>query len=248
MVKRPVVFIFAALALCGCRTAPGGPYRTFAPEGKEFTCEIPADWTISESFRGSSVLSIRSPDEVELQPAHIDIAHMKESDFGDADMSKFSFEEPKEEPKMVLPAATRSTFSETAAKYKERLEWFKKEARGESEISVELPEAINTGGFAGFRYSITSVNFAVPIHGGRKKPDGTSPRAVQEKRTAIYLNTPGGRYDFEYRAPVAVYGMKNPHEMDHTRKTPSDIYEKHLPEFEHLLKTFRWTKKSKKTK
>ncbi len=236
MVKRPVVFIFAALALCGCRTAPGGPYRAFTPEGKEFACEIPADWTTRETFVESSVLSIRSPDEAEMKPAHIQIMQQYGSD---VDMTRFSFEAPEK----VLPAAPPSTYSVTAAELEERLEFLKKEARGDTEISVGPLEAINIGGFAGFRYSITSVDMWDCIHGCRRKPDGTIRRAIQEKKTSIYLNTPGGQYEFEYSAPVAVYEMRDIHAMCPTRKTPSDMYEKHLPKFEHLLKTFRWTKK-----
>lgn len=158
-------------------------------------------------------------------------------------MSKFSFEEPKEEPKMVLPAATRSTFSWTAAVLKERLEFLKKE--GDTENTCGPLEEINIGGFAGFRYYTTWVTFNMRpcIPSSKKNPDGTVPGAVQEKRTSIYLNTPGGQYEFEYSAPVAVYELKSPQEIDRTRKTPSDMYEKHLPRFEHLLKTFRWTKK-----
>lgn len=202
---RPVIaaIICAALTCSDCRAA--GPYRTFAPEGKEYSYEIPADWEIWPE-RGYE-LSIESPDQVEKKHAYIDVRLL--------DSRYNSIESVKEHYEKVL----------------------KQIASEDREYRLEPLETIQVGGFAGIRYSLTRGSFI--------KRWSTETRPVQEKLAIVYINTPHGLYNIEYTAPVAVYEWKDVKgfaRVDTKHKTPSDMYKKHLPEFEHLLKTFRWAK------
>lgn len=247
--------ICAVLAHSGCRTAPAGPYRMFVPEGKEFTCEIPADWKTS-GYKRSSGLSIRSPDAVQTVSAYIDISQVRRDDWRIEESSGKTIAEVRS----AIRSASSSTFTWTAGALTERLELLKKlRAEGfTGEYSVEPLEPIQFAGFNGFKYSITSINVIARIMARdmlkqewietEKKINRPLPKPVLEKETYVYFDTPDGQYQIKYRAPIAVYELNKTSSTDVTRKTPAAMYEKHRPEFEHLLNTLRWIKKAEAAK
>lgn len=198
---RPLILaiLWAMLACSACQAAE--PYKTFAPEGKEYVCKIPADWEI---WRLDGVwLNINSPDKVEISHAHI----------------------------WIYPSSGSTIENE-----KERYEVHLKKMPAKFPYVVLDPlETVRVSGFTGIKYSITMF--------GLMKHLSKVPKPVREKETIVYFNTPDGLYQIAYRAPVEIYEWEDWGRIDTSRKTPSDMYEKHLPEYEHLLKTFRWTKK-----
>ena len=150
---------------------------------------------------------------------------------------------------------SQETEPQTIKTLEDHMAWSRNNWAGDSEFSQEPLETIHFGGFTGFKYSTTKVNALARraaghiIAGKSLKSKGKFymdfPKPVLYKETCIYFDTPGGQYLIEYSAPVAIYEMKNISTIDIKRKTPTAIYEKHLPQLEHLLNTFRWTKEVK---
>lgn len=213
---RPLIpaILWAILACSACHAA--GPYKTFAPEGKEYACEIPSDWEI---WRLDGIwLNINSPDKVETSHAHIWIYPSSDSTI---ESEKERYEARRKEAAEGQKIITTKGETRRLAK--------------DPYFVVDPLETIRVGGFTGIKYSITMFGLLV---NSRIKP-------VREKETIVHFNTPDGLYQIAYRAPVEVYEWEEGWlHVDASRKTPTDMYEKHLPEFEHLLKTFRWTKKA----
>ncbi|MBI5245112.1 MAG: hypothetical protein HY922_15725 [Elusimicrobia bacterium] len=126
---------------------------------------------------------------------------------------------------------SREEKGETIETLTEHMEWMARHWADDKTYSHEPLAMVKVGEFQGISYTTTQmdVNDFESSFGPMSKEElkrlRPKPKPVLCKETFVHFDTPGGHYYLKYNGPVV-------------------LYDKYLPVFKHLLKTFRWTKKA----